>query len=96
MSRFPAPVERLFWDVDPASLDLQEHVAYVMERVMVRGTWAAMKWLLAAYPAVTIRKFLESSRGRALPPEVIAFWALMSDANVPIERGGGRPRWVDG
>jgi hypothetical protein len=92
VSRFPAPVERLFWGVDPASLDLNVDAAYIMERVM-GGTWDAMKWLLATYPVVTIREFLESPHGRALPPNVVAFWALMSGANVTIERGALRPEW---
>lgn len=89
-------VERLLWDVDPASLDLDSDRAYVMERVMTRGTWEAMKWLLAAYAPSVIREYLEQRGARTLPPSVLAFWALMSDAEVEILPGGGRPRWVDG
>ena len=95
MPEFPPAVERLFWEVDPRSIDLEKHRAYVMQRVMSRGTWEAMKWLLATYSAAAIRDYLESGGARTLPPKMLAFWALMSDADVTIASGGGRPRWAD-
>lgn len=55
MSRPPAAVTRLFWDVDPDGVDLERHRAYVMERVMIRGNWEAMRWLLATYDGVPSR-----------------------------------------
>ena len=41
--RFPLEVERLFWEVDPGTIDLAKHADYVPERVMTRGGWVAMK-----------------------------------------------------
>jgi hypothetical protein len=89
----PAVVQRLFWDVDPATIDIDRHRAYVMERVMTRGRWEAMQWLLAAYPTDAIRAFVEQAQG-TLPPSVLAFWALVSDAKVTIPVSGGRPTWT--
>lgn len=85
---------RLFWDVNPDGVDLQLHRDYVMERVMVRGNWEAMRWLLATYDAPALRAFVEGRGRKVVPPEALAFWALMSDARVDIAGGGGRPRWA--
>lgn len=62
---------------------------------MVRGTWDAMKWLLATYPAPVLREFIQQRGVRTLPPKVLAFWALVSGADVTITPGGARPRWLD-
>ena len=47
----PDCVTRLFWDVDPAEVDLDAHADYVLERVMSRGSWEAMRWLRRRYTA---------------------------------------------
>ena len=36
-------MERLFWDVDPATVELDAHADYVMERVMTRGTFGNIR-----------------------------------------------------
>jgi hypothetical protein len=89
----PVVVQRLFWDVDPATIDIEHHRSYVMERVMTRGTWVAMQWLLATYAIEAIRAFVEEAQS-TLPPNVLAFWALVSDAKVTVRAGGGRPAWA--
>ena len=94
MVRPPPAVTRLFWDVNPDGVDLQLHRDYVMERVMVRGNWEAMRWLLATYDPPALRAFVEGRGRKVVPPEALAFWALMSDAQVAIPGGGGRPRWA--
>ncbi len=30
----------LFWDIDPASLDVQQHISYIVSRVLETGTLA--------------------------------------------------------
>lgn len=94
MSRFPPAVERLFWDVDPSTVDLGAHRDYVMERVMNRGSWEAMQWLQRAYPAATIRDYVQTRGATTLTPQVLAYWALVSDADVDVPTGGGRPKWA--
>ena len=41
----PTELAWLFWDVDPAQIDLERHRDYILERVMMRGDWFAMRWL---------------------------------------------------
>jgi hypothetical protein len=36
----------LFWDIDPATLDLEEHAPFIISRVLMRGTledWDQLK-----------------------------------------------------
>ena len=89
----PAAHAWLFWDADPAALDLRRDRDYILERVMSRGDWAAMKWLVRSYPAEDRREFLDR-RGARLAPRELAFWSLVSDRRVDPEPGGGRPRWA--
>ena len=61
---------------------------------MSRGTWEAMRWLLGAYPASALREFVEQVGSRVLSPRALAFWALMTDADVEVPQGDGRPAWA--
>jgi len=40
---FPDAVSILFWDVDPVTVAPAQHRDYVMERIMTRDTWEAMR-----------------------------------------------------
>jgi hypothetical protein len=91
----PDAVARLLWDVDVASLDLDRDRALVFERVMTRGTWAAMQWLRAHYKVEVLRAFVATQGARVLPPRDLAYWSLVCGLEPPTERGGGRPRWAD-
>lgn len=93
MTALPDVIRRLFWDVDPGTVDLDAHQDYVIERVMSRGGWAAMKWLRATYDIKTLVHFLER-RGQRLAPRERAYWSLVARVEVVDEPGGGRPRWA--
>lgn len=88
----PHDVRMLFWDVDPPSIDLARHRDYVLERVMTRGGWEAMRWLRRNYTDGELREFLERC-GSRLRPRDLAYWGLVSGARVAPGPGGGRPRW---
>jgi hypothetical protein len=89
----PAEVARLFWDVDPADVDLDRHRDYVLERVMARGGWVAMGWLRRAYPPEVLADFLRR-KGSRLAPRELAYWAVIAGIELPIPPGGGRPAWA--
>jgi hypothetical protein len=90
---FPPEVARLFWDTDPAQVNLRRHHDYVMERVMARGGWTAMCWLRQAYSREELADFL-SRKGARLPPRELAYWAVIAGIHIPIPRGGGQPSWA--
>jgi hypothetical protein len=92
----PEAVARLLWDVDFARFDLDRDRQLVFERVMTRGTWEAMKWLLRRYSRADLAAFVRDYGRRVLTPRDLAYWALVCEAEVTGDRdgGGGRPRWA--
>lgn len=89
----PAEHRWLFWEVDPAMVDLERHRDYVLERVMARGDWAAMRWLIKTFPCSIVADFL-TRRGERLAPRERAFWALIAGLGRVSKPGGGRARWA--
>lgn len=94
MSALPPFVERLLWDVDPASVDLERDAPLVLERIMSRGSWEAMKWLRATYPQARLASFVLGEGARRLSPRDRAYWALVCGVEVEPGPGGGRPSWA--
>lgn len=52
----------LFWDTDPAKIDLKKHSRYIIERVLEMGGLDALGWVQRAYPTRLIIETLEISR----------------------------------
>jgi hypothetical protein len=94
VSALPPAVAKLFWELDPSSIDVRAHRAYVMGRVMDRGGWAAMKWLRQTYSLDDLRAYLEGRGGQRLAPRERAYWSLIAGVPVLPARGGGRPSWA--
>jgi hypothetical protein len=91
----PECVARLLWDVDPESIDPAGDRDYVMERVMSRGTWEAMRWLRATYTVHEMADFLRR-RGTRLSPRDRAYWSSIAGLPRIQDTGGGRPPWLGG
>jgi hypothetical protein len=89
----PAELSWLFWDVDPAAIDLDRHRDYVIERIMMRGNWVAMRWLIEHVDKAEIAGFLRR-RGHVLTPRDRAFWSLIAEVPCHATPGGGRPAWA--
>jgi hypothetical protein len=89
----PAELAWLFWDVDPTTIDLALHRDYVIERVMSRGDWFAMRWLVANVEPAELAAFLRQ-HGHRLSPRDRAFWCLIAEVPWRATPGGGRPGWA--
>ena len=83
----------MFWDVDPGTIDIVRHRDYVIERIMTRGDWHAMRWLVEHVGKSELAAFLHS-RGHVLTPRDRAFWSLIAGISSPVAPGGGRPTWA--
>lgn len=92
----PEDVERLLWDVDTCGVDLERDRVLVIERVMSRGSYRAMKWLRSRYENAVLAAFLRERGTRTLSPRDLAYWTLVCDVDLESTRdeGGGRPRWA--
>ena len=65
----------LFWDVDPATLDLDRHEKYVIARVLEHGTFADWKLLCRRF---TLPRIVEVARTlRSLDPKARSFLAVV-------------------
>jgi hypothetical protein len=76
MQPLPEAVRILLWEVEADTVDLERHRDYVMERVMARGSWEAMRWLRRAYSREQIADFV-TRKGKELAPRDEAYWALI-------------------
>jgi hypothetical protein len=56
----PASIQKLLWDADLRSFDMQTHKRLLVERVLNYGTLADWRWLVARYGAQNIRTALQA------------------------------------
>jgi hypothetical protein len=59
----PLQFHRFFWDTAPGGIDLHQHAAYVIARILETGSLRAVWWLQRQYPTSTILHVLASSKG---------------------------------
>lgn len=88
-ARIPEFLFGLFWEHEPGTIDMFRHADFVMGRIMERGTWKAMRWLLKAYSKDQLTAFLERRGRRTLPPRELNYWAFV--AGISREK---REDWV--
>jgi hypothetical protein len=80
----PKSVIALMWEYDPAALAaLTDLPDAVIERVMERGRWAEMRWLLDAAGRERLSMFLQRRGGRTLPPRELRFWCWVTRVSEP-------------
>ena len=63
--------KKLFWNVDPDSIDLDKHARFVIERVLTRGSADDFSELQRTYGKDRIRQELRNCR--SLDPKTIRF-----------------------
>lgn len=84
----------MLWDVDPDGVDIVVHGDFVIERVMSRGSLAAMRWLRATFTRDMLADFLRRKAHR-LSPRDRSYWRLVCELpEEDQEAGGGRPAWL--
>lgn len=68
--------KNLFWDIDIADLDMDEHIYYIVGRVLDRGMWE--DWLLIRN-YYGLKKIKETAMGiRFMFPESLSFIATVT------------------
>lgn len=77
----PPYLKPLFWDADPAALDVYRHRRYIIERILEFGDFREIRWMQETYAADEIVRVLREARG--LSPRSAAYWSLVYD--VPAE-----------
>lgn len=77
----PPDLEPLFWDADPAALDVRRHRGYIIERILELGDFREIRWMRETYAAGEIVRVLKETRG--ISARSAAYWSLVYD--VPAE-----------
>lgn len=86
----PESVRQLLWEYDQSTQGAGEGWdRVVIERVMERGLWSDMRWLLASFGRARLREFLTLRGHRVLPPRELRFWGGVCGVAPPI-----LDRWV--
>lgn len=74
MEKLPAFLKPYFWDVDFENLTVNKNPAFVVLRVIDRGTTPALKWAINQYGLKPIREIV--LRSREISRKTASFWAL--------------------
>jgi hypothetical protein len=74
-----AKATRLFWDVDPASLDPEAHEDFIVGRVLVEGDWSCIRALRRELGDSGLAAFLRRSGARRLDRRTRAFLECVLD-----------------
>ncbi len=59
----PKTIAELFWDINPASLDIQKHERIIIPRVLNYGTLLNWQWLAETYSKAHVKEML-GTQGR--------------------------------
>lgn len=56
--------QSLFWDIDPSTIDPEEHARYIIERILELGDTNEIAWMFSYYPRDTIASVLRLERSQ--------------------------------
>jgi hypothetical protein len=73
----PARFERLFWDCEFDSLEIEHNKTFIAERILMFGDLPALQWLKKAYGLDFFKKIAVSDR--RLDPKTRNFWKIYFD-----------------
>jgi len=75
---------KLFHDVAPAEVDPDEHSAFVIARVLDRGTMRSVRALVRLYGQGRLREFFSGPEARRVSPSTRAPWRNV--LGLPVDR----------
>jgi hypothetical protein len=94
--RLPRKLKRFFWEYDFSELSWEEDRDLVIDRILTRGDWDSIQWLLKRIGRSELRRWIEACRGRSLEPRQLRFWEVI--LGIPHRRvsewiAEGEPSW---
>jgi hypothetical protein len=97
----PPEHEWLFWDVDPAAIDLIRDRRYVLGRVLERGRMSDVRWVVGAYGLEGVREFFRSGGNPELSRATRILWqGVLGESEDQWPSASRRPSsssapWID-
>lgn len=73
----PASSEWLFPEYDFARMTAEEYAGVIIERILDRGSWAEIRWLVDTYGQRGIAKWVRAHGYRRLDARAFNYWRNM-------------------
>lgn len=80
-THIPAELSKYFWDVNTATVNPQTSPKYVINRLLDKGDFEAVRWVLSTFSTVIIIQSITTSRDFSV--KSATFWARY--LNIPKE-----------
>ena len=77
--RLPEQLLSLFWDYAFSQLSLATDRDLIIRRILINGSWDAVRWLRKRLGDPELRDWLITHRGRGLTPRQLRFWGVLYD-----------------
>ena len=77
--RLPEQLRSLFWDYAFSQLSLATDRDLIIRRILINGSWDAVRWLRKRLGDPELRDWLITHRGRGLTPRQLRFWGVLYD-----------------
>jgi hypothetical protein len=77
--KIPSSAAPFFQEYDFARLDVREHAALIIERILAYGNRAEVRWLLETYGREPVEDWIQQSGVRRLPWRRYHMWCLVFD-----------------
>ncbi len=71
-NKLPQFIHKLFWDIDPESLNLKKDYFIIIERLLNYADDQSLKWLLDFYDKEKVKEVVKNSR--KLTPKTANYW----------------------
>jgi hypothetical protein len=82
-THIPSSAAPFFQEYRIANLDIQQHAALIMERILAYGNRAEVQWLLATYGRQAVREWVAQAGQRRLSWRRFHLWCLVFDIPIP-------------
>ena len=93
----PKSIRRLFWEANPASIDIEHHADSILARVLEFGRLVDVRWLIATYGMERIHRFFRDVGHPEITDRTVHFWrAVFRAEDEPWARPPAWRRTSDG
>jgi hypothetical protein len=95
--QIPSTIRNLLWEYSLGEHPEERWQSTIIERVMQRGCWDDMVWLLREFDRERLRSFLQRRGRRVLAPRELRFWSRVcgvpeSDQDVWLQEARSREK----
>ncbi len=90
IAELPSCVRELLWEYDPSGVSWEEDRDLVIQKVLARGSWEAVRWVRRRAGDRALAELISRTRGRWLSRRQLRFWQLV--LSLPEDRVTG---WLE-